>query len=503
MKENSNKALAFNTIILYIKLAVDVITGLFITRFSLQALGIIDYGLFSVLGGIISFIAILNTIMVSTSNRFIAVAIGKGVIEDIREQFNVNLVIHIGIAIICLLIAYPIGDWYIDNHLNYDGDIGNAFMVFRITVLASVISFVGVPYRGLLTAKERFFVFCIIDIIMHIVKLAVVTALLYWFSQKLLIYTLTLSITTATPTLVYIIYCNNHFREICQYKFCRKREKYKEVFNFSAWVGIGAIATVGKNQGAAIVINLFFDTVMNAALGVANIVNSVLQSVVRNVASPMSPQINKNYATGNFNRYYQLLVMSIKYSYLVAFVISIPFLADCDWILKLWLGSVPEYASTFITLFIVDILVMSLNTGVGNLVFASGKLSLYQTSVSLLNISSVIIAYFVLRQGAPAYALFYVYIAISAIRFIVMQWILHRLFGLSNRKLIKDAILPSILVTGLFLPSLLLRHMIHGLGMIFVSFVLGLLLVLFIGLTKMERNQLLSIIKKMMLRFKR
>ena len=160
MQENTNKSLAINTLVLYIRLIVTAICGLFTTRFALEALGVVDYGLFSVIGSIISFIAIINTIMVSTSNRFIAVAIGKRDIREANKQFNVCLIIHVLISFCTIIFSLPIGEWYIYHYLNYAGDITNALMVFRFTIIASAVTFIGVPYNGLLSAKEKFIVCC-------------------------------------------------------------------------------------------------------------------------------------------------------------------------------------------------------------------------------------------------------------------------------------------------------------------------------------------------------
>lgn len=154
MNENTNRAIAINSIILYFKLAIITVTGLLTTRFALQALGVNDFGLFSVIGSIISFITIFNTIMVATSNRFISVALGKGNNEVVNEQFNLCFLIHVVIAIFTLLIFIPLGDYYIKNYLNYTGDISTAVDVFRFSVIGSVISFIGVPYNGLLVAKK-------------------------------------------------------------------------------------------------------------------------------------------------------------------------------------------------------------------------------------------------------------------------------------------------------------------------------------------------------------
>ena len=168
MQENTNKSIAVNSLILYIRLVIISISGLLYTRFSLQALGISDYGLYSVIACIITFISIINTIMVTTSNRFIAISIGKKDEEEVCRQFNVNLVIHVLIALLTVAIALPAGHWYIMHHVSYDGDMQTVLRVFDVSIVAAAMSFVGVPYNGLLIARERFFVFCSTDVAMSL-----------------------------------------------------------------------------------------------------------------------------------------------------------------------------------------------------------------------------------------------------------------------------------------------------------------------------------------------
>lgn len=171
--ENTNRAIAYNSVILYSRMIVNTICALLSTRFALHALGVVDYGLYAVLGGIISFIGIFNTIMLSTSNRFIAVAIGKGNINEVNKQFNVNFIIHVAIAVFALIVTIPIGEWYIPRYVNYDGPLYNAHVVYIVSVIGSIFSFIGVPYNGVLMAKEKFIVFSLVDVALHVLKLAV------------------------------------------------------------------------------------------------------------------------------------------------------------------------------------------------------------------------------------------------------------------------------------------------------------------------------------------
>lgn len=494
MRENTNKAIAYNSIILYGKMVVNTICGLLSTRFALKALGVVDYGLYAVLGGIISFIAIFNTIMVLTSNRFIAVAIGKGDKEEINKQFNVNLFVHVGIAVFAFIIAYPLGSWYIPRFVNYAGDMSNAMMVYLVSVSASIISFLGVPFNGLLMAKERFFVFSLVDVLSHISRLAITWLLVFYFDNKLLVYTVSMALLTIGPTLVYIAYCFRHYLEIVHLRLVRDRQMYKQVFNFSTWVTVGAVASIGRSQGAGLVVNSFFNTVMNTAMGVGASVNSYVTHFSQIVKQPMAPQITKSFSSGNKERTDELLIMSTKYTFLVALIISSVFLAAPDWIIGIWLGSVPPFSSVFLVLMIIDNLVQSLNSGVGILIFASGKISLYQMLNSALNILAVVLGFVVLKLGYPAYSLYIAYIFISIINFFSIQFVLHRVVKYDNSILWKKSFLPSLTVVGLCIPVLFLPEILHPLVNIFIVFLYFAFVEIFFGLSKQERHKLVSML---------
>ena len=502
MKENTNRIIVFNTFVLYVRLAFNAITTLLAIRFALKALGEVDYGLYSVLGSIVSFMAIFNTVMLSTSNRFIAVAIGKGNPREINEQFNINLVIHVAIAVLTLVIALPIGNWYILSYVNYDGDINLALRVFQFSIIGSALSFISVPYNGLLMAKEKFWVFCGTDIIVHILKMLLAISLLYFFQNKLFVYSIGMAICISLPILVYYFYCKKAFPDIVKFRLSRNKAKYKEVFSFSGWVAYGAFAMVGQSQGAALLVNNFFNTVMNTALGVANQAYALVSTFANSIIQPIAPQITKNYASGNLDRCYQLFVFSNKLAFLSMLFISSPFLVAPDWILQIWLGTVPAFAVNFIVLIIVDALVQSMNSGISNLIFASGKIAMYQLAVNTLRLTALLLGYLVLKTGAPAYALYFAYIGISVIVFFAMQTILHKTIGFDNKLLWKRSYLPSLIVTALFLPSCFLLSFIPPFWRIISVAVYLLLLIYYISLSKEERRYIKTKLMSIMLRYK-
>ena len=473
---------------MYARMGINTILALFTTRYALQALGVVDYGLFSVLGGIITFMGIFNTIMLSTCNRFLAVAIGKGDSQNINKTFNVNLIIFIGCALVLLLLVVTIGDWYVRNKIHYSGPQENVLLVYYFSVIGSIISTLGTPYNGLLMAKERFFMFSLVDVVMHIIRFGVVLSLVFHFEEKLFVYTVLQATTISLPPIIYWIYCKRKFPEIIKFQFVRRKSDYMEVFGFSGWVAFGAISCVVRNQAAALLVNYFFNTVMNTALGIANSLNQYVTLFANSLTQPMQPQITKSYAAGNFSRTDNLLVMSTKLSFLLMLLIGIPFFLEADWLIHLWLGQVPPYAVSFTILLIVDNIVMSFNSGLSLVLFADGRIALYQIVINMLRILAVVVGYFVLKSGFSPEALFITYILFSIFIVIATQWCLKRTLNYNNRSLIYKSYLPSILTLVCTLPIFLIPHTILPPIRIGLSLLYYLVVLTFVGLNQSERK---------------
>lgn len=494
MQENTNKTIAVNTVWLYLRIAVNTVCALLTTRFALKGLGVDDFGLFSVVGSVITFVALMNTIMLSTTNRFIAVSIGKGNNRDINRIFNVCLIIHLIIAVVTALIAIPVGEWYISHYINYNGPLSNAFIVYRLAIIASIISFISIPYNGLLMAKEKFSVFCGIDILCHLLKLGAAYIMLYYFENKLLFYASTQALLAAFPTFAYWIYCRRVFPLYVKWNFVHDRGLYKKMMSFSGWVSFGALATVGKAQGAQLIVNVFFTTAMNAALGIANTINGFITMFANNVTQPMAPQLTKNYAAGNIERCTKLLIMSTKFTFLTMLLVSSPFFSEMEWIMDQWLGYIPPYASMFAKLLVLDALVGTFNSGISNVIFANGNIAFYQVSINSLRLLAIILGYFFLKAGYPAFSLFYAYIFISIIITIFTQIALYRLHEFSFLALAKGSYIPSLLVTALYVPVLFIRIPVHPLIHMFLILLYLCFLIVFVGFKRQERTYVYQIV---------
>ena len=249
---------------------------------------------------------------------------------------------------------------------------------------------------------------------------------------------------------------------------------------------------IGKSQGAAMIVNAFFNTVMNTAMGIANSISSYIIMFSQNVTQPMLPQITKSYAANDTKRTDELLLMSTKYAFFLMLLASSPFLLQPEWLLNIWLGQVPPYATTFLVLMIIDNLVLSLNGGISNVIFASGNIKLYQIVTSAINILSVILGFIALYVGLPVYALIVVYIFMSILRVIAIQIILRVTLKYKNKYILLNSYMPSLFVVLSFLPVLVIKVSIHPIVSIFLSMMYLTCSIYFIGLKKSEKNLIVS-----------
>lgn len=495
MKENTNKAIAVNSVILYIRLVIVSVCGLLYTRFSLQALGTNDYGIYSVVACIITFATMINTVMIVTSNRYMAMAIGKGNINECRKTFNINLIIHIGIAILTIVIALPIGHLYITNYINYDGNLSNVYCVFYISIIASALSFVGVPYNGLLLAKEKFVVFCSTDVFASIIKLIFTYLLIEHFQHKLIIYALIMAFMTSFPTIIFWGYCKRYFPTITHFIFVKDRKRYWEVIKFSISIAYGAFALIAQSQGSALLINIFFNTAMNAGLAVATSVSNILQTFANNAQKSISPQVVKSYANNNISRSMRLVCFSSKLTFCSMLFVSMPFLLIPETIYGLWLKQIPPYAINFTRLLIINLLIMSINAGLSDFVFATGRIKAYQIITNTLIISSVIVGYFSLKCGMPSEHLFYIYIGFSIIVSAIRPIIIKYISTFNIRALAIESYIPAVAISILSLVLWPLKLLLNQWVLIIISYLYLSLLIYLIGLKKDDRNKFLSIIK--------
>ena len=296
--ENS-KRIAKNTLLLYIRMLFAIIVGLYTSRVVLQTLGVDDYGIYSVVGGIVAMLAFLNSAMTAASQRFISFELGTQNYQRLKEVFSTSINIHLAIAGIILVIAETIGLWFLNTHMNIATDrMTAANWVYQCSVLTFVMTVVSVPYNACIVAHERMKAFAYISIVEVVLKLVIVYLLLILSADKLISYAILVLGVSLVVRIIYGVYCKRNFEE-CTYHFSFNKKLFKEMFAFASWSIIGNLGFSLKDQGSNIVLNIFCGTAINAARGVALQVNGIISNFSNNFIMALNPQIIKHYAAGN------------------------------------------------------------------------------------------------------------------------------------------------------------------------------------------------------------
>lgn len=401
---SDDKRIALNTVVLYIKLVITTIVGLICSRYILRYLGVDDYGLYSVVGGIVSFINIIGITMVSVSYRYLAIEIGKGESGNPNKIYNSVLFIHIILALILILVGETIGVFYINNYLNVAAEkIPDALFVFHVSLLTTGLSIINVPANGLIIAREKFLYTSITEIGISVIKLALVILLGVYLGNRLRLFAIIMAFITFITFLSYQLYCIIKDRIIIKWKFNKTFQDYKEIIAFAWWSLFGALAVVGKENGAAIIINYFFGTALNAAFGLATQVNRYVLMFTNSLNQAAVPQIMKSYGAGREERTLDIVYSITRLSTLILLMVIIPLSLCLEDILKLWLGEVPEYTSVFVMFMLINGLVGILGSGFDPCIQATGKIRENEIGYGLINLALLPIIFVLYYFGFPPY----------------------------------------------------------------------------------------------------
>lgn len=412
----NNKRIAKNTLLLYIRMLLLMAVSLYTSRLVLNTLGVQDFGIYNVVGGVIMMLNFLTNSLGGASARYITYDLGKGDINIMKRTFGNILSIHLLLAFIIIVLGETIGLWFMKTQLQIPNERETAaFWVYQFSILSSIMSVISVPYNATIIAHEKMSAFAYISIADAILKLLIVYLLLIIPYDKLIIYSALFFCIQLFDRIVYNIYCRKHFKETC----CRPsfdKKQFKEIFTFAAWTLNGNLAVMGLTQGINILLNIFFGPIVNAARGIAVQVQSTVQSFCINFQMALNPQITKSYAIRDFSHMHQLLKASSKISFFLILFISLPIILETPIILKWWLGMVPEYTINFLRLILCPSILYTLSNPIAVSVHATGNIKRFQLIEGSILLCIVPIAYLLLKFfNIPPDVVFIVHIIIELI----------------------------------------------------------------------------------------
>lgn len=393
----NNKRIAKNTLLLYVRMLFMLAVSLYTSRVILNTLGVVDFGINNVVGGVITMLGFLTGSLGAASSRYITYDLGKGDINIMKKTFGNILSIHFILAAIVLIVGETLGLWFMSTQLQIPPERETAAMwVYQFSIFSSMLAVISVPYNATIIAHEKMSTFAYISIIDAILKLLIVYLLVIIPYDKLIVYAILFFCIQVFDRIVYGIYCSRHFKETRtspQYN----GKLFKEIFAFAGWTMNGNLAVIGYTQGLNLLLNMFFGPAVNAARGIAVQVQNVCRQFCTNFQMALNPQLTKSYAQGNLNEMHRLLIKSSKFSFYILFFIVLPLMYEAEFVLKLWLGLVPEHTATFLRLILIVSLLYTLSNPIIVSVHATGKLKIFQIIEGTMLLLIVPIAYILLK----------------------------------------------------------------------------------------------------------
>jgi O-antigen/teichoic acid export membrane protein len=380
--------------------------NLYTSRIVLNTLGIEDFGIYNIVAGIVILFSFLNTAMTTATQRFLNYELGKNDIVKVKQIFSMSLTAHISIAIIIFLLAESLGLWFLNTQLNIaENRIHAANWVYQFSIFTFCIQTLCIPYNASIIAYEKMSFYAYISVVEVTLKLLVVYLLLFFIFDKLIIYSILIFAVSVIIGIIYKYYCLNQLAT-CRYYIFWDRFLYMSLMSFSGWSLFGSMANIVSLQGLNILLNIFFGVQLNATMGIANQVNNAVYSFVSNFQMAFNPQIVKSYASKNKEYFVDLIFQSSKFSFYLLFIIALPVLICCDYILQIWLNIVPEYAVSFCRLMILYSLLEAISAPFWMAVQAVGILKKYQIIVSFIILLNLPVSFLLLLNGvSPEYIL--------------------------------------------------------------------------------------------------
>lgn len=457
----NNRLIIKNSIALYVRMLLSMVISLYTTRVVLNVLGANDFGLYSVIAGIITIFAVLNGLVASGTQRFIAFELGRGGDKQrLKDVFSTSYSLFLVVGIVIFILSETVGLWFVNTYIQIP--IGREFaanVVYQVSVLQMFVSIVNVPFTAAILAHERMNIYGYIGIVQPLIRLGFIIILPFIPWDKLIIYSIMMFATSALTTIFYVYYCNKTFYE-CSLRFYIHPTMKGEILSFTAWNLLEVVSNESNNQGQNILINMFFGPIVNASRAVSMQVNNAVHGFASNFVIALNPQITKSYAGGDMGNFFSLIIRGAKFAYIVLSIIMIPIIVNIDYILKLWLDNPPENANIFCELILVSMIIRMLSEPLYTGIQSTGKIKRYQIATNILTLFNLPICYVLFKIGLPAYYACAVSILMSVLLVCSRMYFIHKLTDFPTSKFVGNIIIRCVLVSIL---SLLVTYYINSL----------------------------------------
>lgn len=505
MKDSTlnNKRIAKNTLLLYCRMLFLMAVSLYTSRVVLNALGVEDFGIYNVVGGIVAMFTVLSGSLSAAISRFITYELGKGDQSNLNKIFSSAVTIQLSLAGIIILLAETIGLWFLNVKMNIpEIRMEAANWVFQFSILTFAINLISVPYNASIIAHEKMSAFAYISILEAVGKLTIAYLITISPMDKLIFYAILMCVVALLIRFTYANYCKRHFSE-CSYHPTWDKQLLKQMFGFAGWNFIGASSAILRDQGGNILINLFAGPTVNAARGIAFQVYHAVQSFVSNFMIALNPQITKSYASKDYSYMMLLIHQGARLSFYILLLLSLPILINTSFILNLWLKDVPDYTVLFVQLTLVFAMSESLSNPLITAQLATGNIRNYQIIVGGIQMLNLPISYLFLHFKFTPAIVFIIAIFISQCCLGARLYMMRKMIKLNAKTFLRDVYANTILVALLsflisfFITSLLTESSFTNFILSsIITFSITLLIEIFIGCSTNERIKIIQYIKK-------
>lgn len=498
---DNNKRIAKNTLLLYFRMLFMMVVSLYTSRVILNALGVEDFGIYNVVGGVVAMFTVISGSLSAAISRFITYELGKGDQSKLNRIFSASVTIQLLLSLIIVVFIESVGVWFLNAKMTIPEDrMAAANWVLQFSIITFVINLISVPYNAAIIAHEKMSAFAYISILEAVCKLAIAFLIIVSPIDKLIFYAILMCAVSIIVRLTYGHYCKKHFAE-CNYHFHWDKEILKKMFGFAGWNFIGASSAVLRDQGVNIVINIFCGPAVNAARGISSQVNSAIMGFVNNFTTALNPQITKSYASGDHKYMMTLIFQGARLSFYILLLLSLPVILNAHYILKLWLSNVPEHTELFVQLILICAMGESLSNTMVTAMLATGNIRNYQIVVGGLQMMNLPISYICLRLGFMPESVLIVAIVVSQCCLAARLYMLRGMIGLSSIQYMKKVYLNVIVVTllSLAVPVLLSKYMeetfFSFVVLSLVSIVCTLIVEFYVGCNGKEREFVVDKVK--------
>ncbi len=428
---------------MYMRMFISLLVTLYTSRVLLQELGFENFGIYGVVGGVVTLFSFLNSSMSTATSRFFNFEIGRS--GDVQAVFSSAIIIHAMIAILVLIIGAIVGFSVIFQYLNISEErLIAAKWVYSFSLLTSFVTILQVPYASLIVSYERFKIFAYFDLVSVFLKLGIAFSLILTNTDKLVTYSILVFAVSLLSFIANVIYVAFNFN-VSNLKIRMSHELTKKMLSFSGWDLYGNASVLARTQGVNILLNLFFGALMNAASGIATQVQGAVMSFATSVLAAVKPQIVKSYASGDYERVSWLVLNTAKFTYLILFMVTLPLVVEMNYVLELWLNNVPDFAVSFCQYVLIFNLFASMSSVVITAIHATGHIKRPSLINGTLYLLVIPISYLAFEFDYSAIVAFQVNIVMVIIGMLSNAWTLNKLLPeFSFSKFICKVILPCI-----------------------------------------------------------